>query len=61
MEDLTAETEEAETFTAMRNPINRPSAGQYNFVAGGRAKASDVHIEVYEKSMRVRFRIDGVL
>lgn len=25
------------------------------------AKASDVHIEVYEKSLRVRFRIDGVL
>ncbi len=25
------------------------------------AKASDVHIEVYEKSLRIRFRIDGVL
>jgi type IV pilus assembly protein PilB len=25
------------------------------------AKASDVHIEVYEKNLRVRFRIDGVL
>ena len=25
------------------------------------AKASDVHIEAYEKSLRVRFRIDGVL
>lgn len=25
------------------------------------AKASDVHIEVYEKTLRVRFRIDGVL
>jgi type IV pilus assembly protein PilB len=25
------------------------------------SKASDVHIEVYEKSLRVRFRIDGVL
>ncbi|MCE5241600.1 MAG: Flp pilus assembly complex ATPase component TadA, partial [Desulfobacteraceae bacterium] len=26
-----------------------------------RKQASDIHIEVYEKSMRVRFRIDGVL
>ncbi|HHX74573.1 MAG TPA: Flp pilus assembly complex ATPase component TadA, partial [Firmicutes bacterium] len=25
------------------------------------SKASDVHIEVYEKTLRVRFRIDGVL
>ena len=25
------------------------------------SKASDVHIEVYEKAMRIRFRIDGVL
>jgi type IV pilus assembly protein PilB len=25
------------------------------------AKASDIHIEVYEKNLRVRFRIDGVL
>jgi type IV pilus assembly protein PilB len=25
------------------------------------SKASDVHVEVYEKAMRIRFRIDGVL
>ncbi|MFA5779034.1 MAG: type IV-A pilus assembly ATPase PilB [Elusimicrobiota bacterium] len=34
-----------------------------NLLLGGavKAKASDIHIEPYEKSLRVRYRIDGVL
>ena len=62
VEDLTAETEEAETFTADEES-DKPAVQLANIILSQAvsAKASDVHIEVYEKSMRVRFRIDGVL
>ncbi|MFA7468563.1 MAG: ATPase, T2SS/T4P/T4SS family, partial [Desulfotomaculaceae bacterium] len=53
-EALTAETEEA----AMR-----PAVQLANMIItqAVNAKASDIHIEPYEKYLRIRFRIDGVL
>ncbi|KAF1086583.1 Type II secretion system protein E [Sporotomaculum syntrophicum] len=53
-ENITIETEEQTTRPAVQlaNMIIAQAVG---------AKASDVHIELYENNLRVRFRIDGVL
>ncbi len=53
-DEITIETEEQTTKPAVQlaNMIMAQAAG---------ANASDVHIELYENNLRVRFRIDGVL
>ena len=61
-EDHSEVVEEASTVTA-EDGTERPAVQLANVILtqAVTAKASDVHIEAYEKAMRVRFRIDGVL
>jgi type IV pilus assembly protein PilB len=57
-----AETDDAATVTAEEG-TERPAVQLANVILTQAVtqKVSDVHIEVYEKTLRVRFRIDGVL
>ncbi len=57
-EEASLETQEVETVAA-----GKPAVKLANmiFIQAVRDGASDIHIEPEEKSMRVRFRIDGVL
>ena len=57
-----AEADDAATVTAEEG-TERPAVQLANVILTQAVtqKASDVHIEVYEKMLRVRFRIDGVL
>ncbi|MBS3898765.1 MAG: Flp pilus assembly complex ATPase component TadA [Clostridium sp.] len=57
-----AEADDAATVTAEEG-TERPAVQLANVILTQAVmqKVSDVHIEVYEKTLRVRFRIDGVL
>lgn len=57
------ETPQIEELTANIDDDQKPAVQLANLILAQAvaAKASDVHIERYEKRMRVRFRIDGVL
>ncbi len=57
------ESEEEEPITAGQVSDDKPAVQLANMIVAQavNAQASDVHIEVYEKSLRIRFRIDGVL
>lgn len=57
------EDEEEETDSDVRVSEEKPAVQLANVILAQavNSKASDVHIEAYEKMMRVRFRIDGVL
>jgi len=61
-DNLPAEVDDAATVTAEEG-TERPAVQLANVILTQAVmqKASDVHIEVYEKTLRVRFRIDGVL
>jgi type IV pilus assembly protein PilB len=56
------EADEASMVTSQEG-TDRPAVQLANVILtqAVTAKASDVHIEVYEKTLKVRFRIDGVL
>ncbi len=53
------EEEEEDTVTASSAPVVK--LVNYLITTAVRKRASDIHIEPYEKVLRVRFRIDGVL
>jgi type IV pilus assembly protein PilB len=57
------EESEEETTRDIRVSEEKPAVQLANVIIAQavNSKASDVHIEVYEKTLRVRFRIDGVL
>mgnify|MGYP000243218154 CR=1 FL=1 len=52
VEDITAITDETSPVVKLVNVI---------LLEGIRRRASDIHIEPYEKELRVRYRIDGIL
>lgn len=62
-EEETADEAEEATLAGGEAGKDRPAVQLANLILtqAVNAKASDVHIEVYEKSLRIRFRIDGVL
>lgn len=61
--ETVAEEEEIDTQDLARASEDKPVVRLVNalFTDAIKKRASDIHIEPYEKSMRVRFRIDGVL
>ncbi len=66
MEDVQVETGEMKEMTieeSIREAGDAPVVKLVNMVVldAIKKKASDIHVEPYEKSFRVRFRIDGVL
>jgi len=62
-EDFSVVEEEVETDNGLAGMDEAPIVKLVNSLIADavRKGASDIHIEPYEKSMRVRFRIDGVL
>ncbi|MFZ5644801.1 MAG: GspE/PulE family protein [Bacillota bacterium] len=63
VEQPAEENSQEETFPALEETNEKPAVQLANQILNEsvRAGASDVHIEIQEKSLRVRFRIDGVL
>src|SRR2546428_10692307 len=61
--ELAAEVEETDLATLERAAEEAPIIKLVNLILTDAVKrgASDIHIEPYEKELRVRFRIDGVL
>lgn len=57
--EIVEEEEEEDSITATSAPVVK--LVNYLITTAVRKKASDIHIEPYEKVVRVRFRIDGVL
>jgi type IV pilus assembly protein PilB len=60
---IKAVTEEIDVDKIMRQGSEAPLVNLVNHLLGEavRAKASDIHVEPYEHSLRIRYRIDGVL
>jgi len=65
MEDLevVADTEEVDVTSLERATEDAPVVKLVNLILSDaiKRKASDIHIEPYERSFRVRYRIDGIL
>ncbi len=63
LEDILIEEEEEEEEDWRREASEKPVIKLVNFLITGAVKkgASDIHIEPYEKVLRIRYRIDGVL
>lgn len=63
LEDGGVPEEDENAISSVEGGTDRPAVQLANMILtqAVNAKASDVHIEVYEKTLRVRFRIDGVL
>jgi type IV pilus assembly protein PilB len=63
LEVVEAEKEETDLAAIEAASEDAPVVKIVNLILGGavRAGASDIHIEPYEKSLRTRYRIDGVL
>ncbi len=57
--DVVEERDDAETVREVEAPIVKLVNGI--FVNAIKAGASDIHLEPYENSMRVRYRVDGVM
>ncbi len=62
-EDLEGEPAEDEVVDTDADDVQRPAVQLANMILtqAVRDEASDIHIEAHERSMRIRFRIDGVL